>query len=136
MADDQPTTVRTKGWTYPGVFVVSLVLFLIIMGVEMVFYNKFSLFSNIGIILVSTIAAFKVRLNDASAAIWAPAIVWVIAIMTVGQFRRSPDEFTLRNEIFHFGYGLANHAVWIVAATFLSWLIVIVRRGRRKVATS
>ena len=57
------------GWTYLGVFVVSLTLFLPVAAADMVVNRGITMVSLVALPAVSVLAAMRVRLPDASAEI-------------------------------------------------------------------
>ncbi|MEN9741153.1 MAG: hypothetical protein RIR66_109 [Actinomycetota bacterium] len=126
-------TVRTPGkhgWTYQGVFIIMWVSLSVAMLIDALVNRKVDLVSNVTLLIASLIAGWKVRTNDYQAAIWAPALVWFVTLMTVGQLAPKRGGSMLREQILHIAYGLAAHAGWIIGATILSGAIAIIRRGR------
>ena len=119
------------GWTYLGVFVVSLTLFLPVAAADMVVNRGITMVSLVALSAVSVLAAMRVRLPDASAAYWAPALVWLIALETVGQIGRDFSVESARSQIVHLAYGLANYAVTILGSTLAALVVVLIRRSRR-----
>lgn len=120
----------TRGWTYQGVFVILAISLSVAMIADVFLNRKVDLLSNLALILISPIAALKVRTNDYLAAIWAPALVWFVILMTVGQLAPKRGGSLIREQVLHVAYGLAAHAGWIIAATVISGAIAIFRRGR------
>ena len=118
------------GWTYQGVFIILWIALSIAMLADVFINRKVDLLSNLTLLIASPIAAWKVRTNDYLAAIWAPALVWFVVLMTVGQFAPKRGGSMLREEVLHIAYGLSAHAGWILGATFISGCIAIFRRGR------
>lgn len=126
-----PTRVPgTHGWTYQGVFIILAIALSIGMFADVFINNKVDLISNLTLLIVSPIAAWKVRTNDYLAAIWAPALVWFTVLMTVGQLAPKRGGSFLREQVLHIAYGLSAHAGWILGATIIAGAIAIVRRGR------
>ena len=127
------TLVRTPGkhgWTYQGVFIILWISLSVAMLADVFINRKVDLLSNVTLLIGSAITGWKVRTNDYQAAIWAPALVWFVTLMTVGQFAPKRGGSLLREEVLHIAYGLSAHAGWILGATMLSGCIAIVRRGR------
>lgn len=124
-------TPMSSGWTYPGVFILSGLAMAVIMGSDALITGEVGLISNIGLLVISLTAASQVRTIDYMAAVWAPPIAWFFALCTGGQFGLTMSGSLLRKEIFHFAYGLANHAVWILGSVILAGAVAIVRHGRR-----
>ena len=122
---------KTHGWTYPGVFILTALAMAVVMGSDALITGGIGIISNVGLLLLSVIAATQVRTIDYTAAIWSPPLAWFFALLTGGQFGMTMSGSLLRKEIFHFGYGLANHAVWILGSVIVSGVIAIVRHGRR-----
>jgi len=74
------------------------------------------------------IIAVLVRQTDWIASVWAPALSWFIALITVGQFAtRSTGSFKAK-QAFLLVYGLGAHALWIVGCTVLAIVIHFVRQ--------
>lgn len=119
-----------NGWTYLGVFVVIAVVLSVAMVLDAILNRKVDLLSNLALLIVSPIAAWKVRIGDYLSAIWAPALVWFVVLMTVGQLAPKRGGSLLREQVLHIAYGLAAHAGWIIGATVLAGAIVIFRRAR------
>ena len=122
---------KTHGWTYPGVFILTSLAMAVVMGSDALINGEVGTISNVGLLVLSLIAATQVRTIDYTAAIWSPPLAWVFALATGGQFGMTMSGSLLRKEIFHFAYGLANHAVWILGSVIISATIAIVRHGRR-----
>jgi hypothetical protein len=119
-----------QGWTYQGVFVLSTLCFMIIMAADYLINDTVTSWSEFGIVLVSAVAAVNVRRNDLMAAVWAPPIVWLISLETVGQIGKQQGGTFVRKQILHLAYGLANHAVWIIGAVIVAAVITLIRRFR------
>jgi hypothetical protein len=126
----QKRTPGTQGWTYQGVFIILGAVVAIAMFADAYLNKKVDLLSNLTLLIASPLAAWKVRTNDYLAAIWAPAFVWFVSLMTVGQLAPKRGGSLLREQILHIAYGLSAHAGWIFSATIISGAIAIVRRGR------
>lgn len=122
---------KVTGWTYLGVFVVSLALLLPVMAGDMLVNRGVTLVSACALPVIAVLAASRVRLNDASAAYWAPALVWLIAVETVGQIGRDFTVETVRSQAVHLAYGLANNAVTVLGSTVAALTVVLIRRSRR-----
>jgi hypothetical protein len=120
-----------KGWTYPGVIILTSVAMMAVMAIDIVITGDIGAISNIALIVFGIIGALKVRTADYQAAIWVVPIAWVIALLTTGQLAPMRGGSLLREQVLHLAYGLAMHAWWIVGATAVSASIAIFRRGRR-----
>ena len=120
-----------KGWTYPGVIILTSVVMMVVMAIDIVITGDIGLISNIGLVFVGIVGAVKVRTADYQASIWVVPIAWVIALLTTGQLAPMRGGSFLREQVLHLAYGLAMHAWWILGATALSASIAIFRRGRR-----
>lgn len=131
MSATPPAKLATEsGWTYLGVFVVLSAVLSVAMILDVVLNRKVDLLSNLALLIFSPIAAWKVRTNDYLAAIWAPALVWFVVLMTIGQLAPKRGGSLLREQVLHIAYGLAAHAGWIIGATVIAGAIVIFRRAR------
>ena len=119
-----------QGWTYQGVFVLSALSFMVIMAADCLINNTVTAWSEFGIVAVSAVAALNVRRNDLMAAIWAPPIIWLLALETVGQIGHQQGSTFMHRQILHLAYGLANHAAWILGAVLVSVVISVIRRLR------
>ena len=126
----QNRTPGTQGWTYQGVFIILGAVVAIAMFADAYLNKKVDLLSNLTLLIASPLAAWKVRTNDYLAAIWAPAFVWFVSLMTVGQLAPKRGGSILREQVLHIAYGLSAHAGWILSATIISGAIAIFRRGR------
>lgn len=122
--------LASQGWTFQGVFVISLIAVLFAMAADIAITGKVTWISGATLFAVSILSAWNVRRNDLSAAISAPPIVWLIGIETVGQLGKMPGGSFLRKQIIHLAYGLANNAIWIVLSVVMAIVITTVRRGR------
>jgi len=120
-----------KGWTYPGVIILTSVAMMVVMAIDIVITGDIGLISNIGLVFVGIVGAVKVRTADYQASIWVVPIAWLIALLTTGQLAPMRGGSFLREQVLHLAYGLAMHAWWILGATALSASIAIFRRGRR-----
>ena len=119
-----------QGWTYQGVFVLSALSFMVIMAADCLINDTVTMWSEIGIVVVSAVAAINVRRNDLMAAVWSPPIIWLIALETVGQIGHQQGGTFSHRQILHVAYGLANHAAWILGAVVVSIVITSIRRLR------
>ena len=126
----QTRTPGTHGWTYQGVFIILGVGLAIAMFADVFLNRKVDLISNVTLLTLSVVAGWKVRTNDYLAAIFAPAFVWFIVLMTVGQLAPKRGGSFLREQLLHIAYGLSAHAGWILSATIISGAIAVIRRGR------
>ncbi len=125
-----PPAAPSQGWTYQGVFVLSTLCFMVIMAADCLVNGTVTSWSEFGIVFVSAVAALNVRRNDLMAAVWAPPIVWLFALETVGQIGKQQGGTFMRKQILHLAYGLANHAAWIIGAVILAAIITSIRRLR------
>jgi len=125
------TEPALKGWTYPGVIILTSVVMMVVMAIDIVITGDIGVISNIGLVFVGIVGAVKVRTADYQASIWVVPIAWVIALLTTGQLAPMRGGSFLREQVLHLAYGLAMHAWWILGATALSASIAIFRRGRR-----
>lgn len=119
-----------QGWTYQGVFVLSALSFMVIMAADCLINDTVTAWSEIGLVVVSAVAALNVRRNDLMAAVWSPPIIWLIALETVGQIGHQQGGTFIRKQILHLAYGLANHAAWILGSVLIAVVITSVRRLR------
>lgn len=117
-----------RHWSYRAVFGWSLLLFVPVMAVDMVLNGKITRISEIGIIVVSVLAALLVERGALSAAFWAPPIVWLVAVETSGQIGVNWRIQSLRTQVEHTAYALAGHAIWLGAAVLSALLIVSIKR--------
>lgn len=118
------------GWTYPGVLVLVTIFTIVGMGIDAVVNKKIGVISEISLGVIALTAAIKVRPRDYMAAVWSPAISWVLALATVGQFALPSGSHIVRREILHFAYGLAYHAIPLGITVLLSSSVAIVRHFR------
>ena len=120
-----------KGWTYPGVIIISSIAMILLMAIDVKTSGDIGLISNIGIVIIGMIAALKVRTPDYLAAIWVVPIAWIIALLTSGQLAPKLGGSVAREQILSLAYGLAMHAGWVLGATAIAAGIAIFRRGRQ-----
>jgi hypothetical protein len=119
------------GWTYPGVFILTPFIMMVVMALDILINGIIGLTSDIGMLVGGITAALRVRTADYQSGIWITPLAWVISLLTVGQLAPMRGGSFLREQILHFSYGLAMHAWWILGATALSAAISIFRRGRQ-----
>ena len=120
-----------RGLTYRGVFLVSLLVMLPVLGIDTWTHGRITWVSEAALAFATFVTALKTRINDVMATYWAPAIVWFIALETTGQVGRNFATENLKSQAVHLGYGLANHAVAIIGSTMLAVVIAATRRARR-----
>ncbi len=120
-----------SGWTYPGVIILETLLMAVAMGVDIALNHELGLISNIALVGIAIVGAWKVRRADYLAAIWAPVLAWFISLMTIGQMLPKRSTHFVREQALHLVYGLAQHAWWITGATLLAGIIAVVRRNRK-----
>jgi hypothetical protein len=117
-----------RHWSYRGVFGWSLLLFMPVMAVDMVLNDKLTRISEVGIVVVAVAGALLVRRDGLSAAFWAPPIVWLIAVETVGQIGVNWRIENAKTQVTFTAYALAGHAIWIGIASAAALVIVATRR--------
>lgn len=117
-----------RHWSYPGVFGWSLLIFLPVMAADMLVSSKLTRISEIGIVLVAALGALVARRDSLSAAFWAPPIVWLIAVETVGQIGVNWRIQNAKTQVEHTAYALAGHAIWMGIACAVALVIVAIRR--------
>lgn len=125
------TPPAQKGWTYPGVIILTCAAMMVVMALDIIFTGEIGIISNIGLVVVGLVGAVNVRTADYQAAIWVAPIAWVVALLTTGQLAPMRGGSFLREQVLHLAYGLAMHAWWILGATALSAGVAIFRRGRQ-----
>ena len=130
MEQSPENTPTLKGWTYQGVFVINTLLFMVVMAADCIVNHTVTMWSEVGILVITVIAALKVRRNDLTAVVWSPPIVWLIALETVGQIDKQEGGTAAHRQLLHLSYGLANHAMWILGSVIVAIVITTIRRFR------
>jgi hypothetical protein len=118
------------GWTFQGVFILQGIFVIAMMGLDIIFTDGIGILSDVGLLTAALVCALMVRGADWQAAVWAPVLTWVLALLTVGQLATPTGGRLLAREVLHLGYGLAYHSRWIIAASVLAALIAGIRRAR------
>ena len=76
----------------------------------------------------AVVSSLLAERGSLSAAFWAPPIVWLIAVETVGQIGVNWRIENLKTQATFTAYALAGHALWIGIACASALLIVATRR--------
>lgn len=125
-------TIRSRqgNLTALGVYVIVSVTALILAFIQTLLLSSGpGLLAGIGLMLVSVFCAFAVRRDDALAAVFAPAIAFLLVALTAGQIgttaRDVPERAVVIFEL------LGSNWVWIIGSTVAALIVVTLRRRSR-----
>jgi hypothetical protein len=93
--------------------------------------NRVGWLTGLVLVVTSVYAALTVRRPDFSAAVVVPPLAFLLTILVAGQLTLAEGGSLLVREGFVLVRGLAENAPWILGATALAAIIVIVRARRR-----
>ena len=126
-ATDRPTS--GEGLKYVAVIGLCTIIVGIAMACNIAFNHSIGIVADLGLVLSIVAVSFKVRSADFSATFWAPAISWLIAVITVGQFATNNGGSWKVQQVFLLVYGLGSHFLWILGTTVLA-VVIHYFRGR------
>jgi hypothetical protein len=113
-------------------------VYLLIIGVTLIvaFINAFIANGNVGwptglaLVIVTVYCALKVRREDDLVAIITPPIAFFLVSITAAQLFLGSAQHSLLNRAVVAFFTLANNWFWIIGATVVAVVIVLVRRRR------
>lgn len=126
-----PTAVAASGLTYLGVITVVAVPTLLVGLAQALIWDRVGWLTGLVLVATSIYAALTVRRPDFSAAVVVPPLSFLLTILVAGQFTLAEGGSLLVREGFVIVRGLAENAPWILGATALAAVIVVVRARRR-----
>lgn len=127
-----PDTARSgaRGLTYLGVVTVVTVPTLLVGLAQALIWDRVGWLTGLVLVATSCYAALTVRRPDFSAAIVVPPLAFLLTILVAGQLTLTDGGSLLVREGFVIVRGLAENAPWILGATALAAIIVLVRARR------
>ena len=110
---------------------ITFVVVAVAMLADYFLFNKIGMTSNVVILLCAGVVALRVSAKNYLVAVWAPVLAWHAALFTVGQLTRPETGSFVTQQMFLVLYGIANHALWILGATLLALIIVLIRKSKK-----
>jgi len=86
--------------------------------------------TGVALVLTSAAAALTLRRSDIWAAVVMPPLAFLAALLTAGQLTVSSSGSLLSRQALNIVTGLSLNAPWLIAATLIALVIVMVRRRR------
>lgn len=129
---EAPDALRSgaRGLTYLGVVTVVAVPTLLVGLAQALIWDRVGWLTGLVLVATSCYAALTVRRPDFSAAIVVPPLAFLLTILVAGQLTLTDGASLLVREGFVIVRGLAENAPWILGATALAAIIVLVRARR------
>ena len=127
---EKAPALSSGGLTYRGSLVVTTLFTCAGMVIDLVPDKTIDYIAPASLLLVSLYVAAKTAPRNVLAAVWGPVLAWFIALVTIGQLARPSAGSAKERELVLIVHGLADHAWWVLGATGLSALIVVIRRTR------
>ena len=126
-----PVTTKTgRGLTYLGVVAVVTVPTLLVGLVQAAMSHEIGWVTGLVLLVTSTYAALTVRRTDFTAAVVMPSLAFLVTTLIAGQFALESGGSRLVREGYMIFRTLAVNAPWILAATAIAAVIVLVRRRK------
>ncbi len=120
------------GLTWTGVTVVVVGVTVLMALADVLVTHGIGVITGVGLVLSTLYAALAVRPADLWAAVVTPPLAYLVALLTAGQFTLPSGGSLLVREGFMVFTGLALNAPWIIGATLVALVIVLVRRARSR----
>ena len=114
---------------YVEVLGLTTVIVALAMSFNIAFNHNIGIVADLGLVIASISASYKVRAQDFAVTFWSPAISWFVALITVGQFATNNGGSWKVQQVFLLVYGLGSHFLWILGATVLA-VVIHYLRGR------
>lgn len=121
------------GLTWTGVTVVEIGVTVLLGFADVLVTKNIGIITGVALVLVSLYCALVVRPADLWAAVVTPPIAYFVTLLTAGLLTYTGGGFVSRTGLGVFT-DLALNAPWIIAATGLSLIIVLVRRAKARKA--
>lgn len=121
------------GLTWTGVTVVEIGVTVLLGFADVLVTKNIGIITGVALVLVSLYCALVVRPADLWAAVVTPPIAYLVTLLTAGLLTYTGGDFVARTGLGVFT-DLALNAPWIIAATGLSLIIVLVRRAKARKA--
>lgn len=119
-----------NGLTYLGVVTVVAVPTLLVGLAQALIWDRVGWLTGLVLLATSCYAALTVRRPDFSAAVVVPPLAFLLTILVAGQLTLTDGASLLVREGFVIVRGLAENAPWILGATALAAIIVLIRARR------
>jgi hypothetical protein len=127
----QPVTTQSaRGLTYLGVVAVVGAPTLLVGLVQAAMSHEIGWFTGFVLLVTSTYAALTVRRPDFAAAVVIPSLAFLVTTLVAGQLALENGGSRMVRESYMIFRTLAVNAPWILAATAIAAVIVLVRRRR------
>jgi hypothetical protein len=120
------------GLTWTGVSVVLIGVTVMMAFADVIVTHGIGTITGVGLVAATLYCALTVRPADLWAAVVTPPLAYLVALLTAGQFTLPSGGSLLVREGFMVFTGLALNAPWIIGATLLGLVIVLVRRSRAR----
>lgn len=92
------------------------------MAFNIAFNHRIGIFADVTLVASSLLISLKINQKDFLASYCAPAIAWLVSLITVGQFATNAGGSWKVQQVFLLVYGLGSHFLWILAATIIAVL--------------
>ncbi len=122
--------LANRGLTYLGVVTVVGVPTLLVGLAQALISNRIGWLTGLVLLATSCYAALTVRRPDFSAAIVVPPLAFLVTTLVAGQFALGDGSSLVVRETFVIVRTLAENAPWVLGATAIAAVIVLVRRRR------
>ncbi len=120
----------TRGLTYVGVAVVVGAPTLLVGLAQAIIGNRISWLTGLVLLVTSIYAALTVRASDRSAAVVVPPLAFLVTTLVAGQLTLAEGGSFLVREGFMIFRTLAENAPWVLGATAVAAVIVLLRKAR------
>jgi hypothetical protein len=126
----EPRVQGGAGLTWTGVFVVTTAATVLIGVADALITGRLGWLTGLALAVSSIYSAFVVRRVDIWAAVIAPPLAFLVAVLTAGQLTLDSAGSLLLREGYMVFRSLATNAPWILGTTLACLVIVLLRRRR------
>jgi hypothetical protein len=126
----EPRVQGGAGLTWTGVFVVTTAATVLLGVADALITGRLGWLTGLALAVSGIYSAFVVRRADIWAAVIAPPLAFLAAVLTAGQLTLDSSGSLLLREGYMVFRSLATNAPWILGTTLACLVIVLVRRRR------
>ncbi len=121
-----------RGLTYLGAVTVIGVPTLLVGFAQALIWNRIGWLTGLVLLVTTGYAALTLRRTDHAAAVVVPSLAFLVTTLLAGQLTLTEGGSLLVREGFMIVRTLAENAPWVLGATLLAAVIVLVRRRRAR----
>ncbi|MBU6347865.1 MAG: hypothetical protein KGQ38_04555 [Actinomycetales bacterium] len=127
MVDQELATESSAGTAkelhFTQAIITSAIVVALAMAFNIAFNHQIGIVADLALLLVTIFISLRIASADALASYCAPAVSWLICLLTVGQFSTNAGGSWKVKQIYLLVYGLGSHFLWIFGATVTAIVI-------------